>query len=144
MRYLGIRFMQVLYEVDESGNLLAEKECRSCKAGSVVLASPKATAGVTFSADPYTCQTCPDPNMAFDDDGECECQPGYTKVKSSPGLKRRKRLQNRAYSHLQHPLYAVVMPSRLEWSRLGRSLAYLPPNQQSFRGICRRLAWHIG
>ena len=33
-------------------------------------------AGVFYEADPLSCQTCPDENMAFDSDGQCYCNDG--------------------------------------------------------------------
>lgn len=101
-----------------TGEFLAEKECRSCKAGSAVLLSLISTAGVTFEADAYSCQSCPDPSMSFNALGECACATGYTLVRylRSDGFSRL------AVIMLMGLQYQTAGWSTIDWAALLRSI----------------------
>ena len=67
----------------ETGEPL-RKECVPCPKGTAVISQNLIqegentfyTAGARFDPDPYTCATCPDPNMLFDLDYQCKCIEG--------------------------------------------------------------------
>ncbi len=56
------------------------KSCVQCPHGKAALTADIFTAGVSYEADPYTCQECPHERMHFDATFECVCETGYSKV----------------------------------------------------------------
>lgn len=68
---------EVLLEYDQGGEYLDAKECEPCAEGTYVFDEAATVAGVSYAADPFSCQSCPDENMAFDSAGTCECKDGY-------------------------------------------------------------------
>jgi hypothetical protein len=74
-------FPAVLLEHDAGGAQLPAKSCSQCAAGEYVFATAAATAGgVSYSADAYTCVSCPGDHMSFDATGACVCDAGYSQV----------------------------------------------------------------
>lgn len=68
---------EVLLEYDQGGEYLDSKACEPCAEGTYVFDEAATVAGVSYAADPSSCQSCPDENMAFDSAGTCECENGY-------------------------------------------------------------------
>ncbi|CAM9754963.1 unnamed protein product, partial [Ectocarpus sp. 6 AP-2014] len=73
----------VLLETYQGGDYMTEKACQSCAAGTFVFEEASTEAGVSYAADPLSCQACPDDNMSFGLDGQCSCNDGYTIVGAS-------------------------------------------------------------
>ena len=72
-----------LFETDIVGGKLSSKECISCPAGTSVVTTSGLIAGRYYTADRYSCQSCPDPHMTMSEAGgvyTCACDTGYTLV----------------------------------------------------------------
>ncbi|CAM9959028.1 unnamed protein product, partial [Heterosigma akashiwo] len=54
------------------------KTCVKCADGLIVIQEDITEAGVAYTADPYTCQACPDEHMYWTASGTCACRSGYT------------------------------------------------------------------
>ena len=57
------------------GTLQTWKECVQCPSGQAVIGADLTTMGRVYTADKYSCASCPDPNMYFtnSDPKRCEC-----------------------------------------------------------------------
>ncbi|CAN0101167.1 unnamed protein product, partial [Heterosigma akashiwo] len=66
-----------LIEVGLDGGAL-NKTCVKCADGLMVIQEDITEAGVAYTADPYTCQACPDEHMYWTASGTCACRSGYT------------------------------------------------------------------
>lgn len=68
----------VLLETNSTGYKLPAKICSSCPAGTAPVLSDTTIAGKAYTADQYTCQSCPDEHMSMSSAGVCTCDSDYT------------------------------------------------------------------
>ena len=76
------------YNVSAGNAMQTWKECVQCPSGQAVIDADLTTMGRVYTADKYTCATCPDPNMFFTNTSpkRCECGGGMiSKGKESVG-----------------------------------------------------------
>lgn len=74
-----------LLEIYDSSGLPTRKDCLRCPEGMAVITDNLiedgqqffVTAGRRYMADPYSCVSCPDPQMYFDTNFSCVCTDGY-------------------------------------------------------------------